>query len=55
VAGSILERVAAVRGALIAELRNRYPEIAMIKDVADPPAGALWAARQTGRQSHAAL
>jgi N-acetylglucosamine kinase-like BadF-type ATPase len=54
-AGSILERVTAVRGALIAELRKRYPKIAVIKDAADPPAGALWAARQTGRQSHAAL
>jgi len=55
VAGSILERVAGVRDTLIAELQKRYPGIVVIEDPADPPAGALWAARQTGRQSHAAL
>jgi len=45
VAGSILERVAAVRGALTAALRKRYPEIEVLEQPADPPAGALWAAR----------
>lgn len=45
VAGSILERVAAVRGAMTAALRKRYPEIEVLEQPADPPAGALWAAR----------
>jgi N-acetylglucosamine kinase-like BadF-type ATPase len=44
-AGSILERAAPVRDALIAELRRRYPAIAVIDKPADPPAGALWRAR----------
>jgi N-acetylglucosamine kinase-like BadF-type ATPase len=46
VAGSILEHAAAVRAALAAALRVRYPEITMREIAADPPAGALWAARQ---------
>jgi N-acetylglucosamine kinase-like BadF-type ATPase len=45
-AGSILERVALVREALIADLRRRYRKIAVIDKPADPPAGALWRARQ---------
>ena len=45
VAGSILERVAAVRGAMTSALRKRYPEIEVLEQPADPPAGALWAAR----------
>ena len=46
VAGSILERVAMLREALIAELRRRYAGIEVLKTPADPPAGALWRARQ---------
>lgn len=45
VAGSILEKVAAVREAMTAALRKRYPEIEVLERPADPPAGALWAAR----------
>ncbi|HVT96999.1 MAG TPA: BadF/BadG/BcrA/BcrD ATPase family protein, partial [Acidobacteriaceae bacterium] len=46
VAGSILECAAPVREALIAGLRARYPEITVMEKPADPPAGALWRARQ---------
>lgn len=46
VAGSILERVAMLRGALIEELNRRYAGISVLKTPADPPAGALWRARQ---------
>ncbi len=49
VAGSILEKVAGVRDALAAGLRKRYPEIKILDVPADPPAGALWAARQGAR------
>jgi len=49
IAGSILERAAPVRDALAAELRKRYPGIAMMAEPADPPAGALWRARQQAR------
>lgn len=49
VAGSILEKVAPVRDALVAGLRERYPEISVLDAPADPPAGALWAARQSRR------
>jgi N-acetylglucosamine kinase-like BadF-type ATPase len=55
IAGSILERAAPVRNALIAELRRSYPGIEVEDAPADPPAGALWAARQTGRRAPAAL
>jgi len=55
VAGSILERAAPVRNALIAELSNRYPGIVVRDAPADPPAGALWAARQTARPAQSAL
>ena len=55
VAGSILERAAPVRKALIAELRKRYPGIVVREAPADPPAGALWAARQGSRPAQAAL
>lgn len=47
VAGSILEKVAAVRDAMTAALRKSYPEIVVLDQPADPPAGALWAARQS--------
>jgi N-acetylglucosamine kinase-like BadF-type ATPase len=53
-AGSILERAAPVRDALIAELRRRYPGIVVKDAPADPPAGALWAARQAGSPAHTA-
>jgi len=46
VAGSILERVAGVRQAMIGELRRRYPGIAVLEKPADPAAGALWRARR---------
>lgn len=46
VAGSILEKVAPVRQAMNAALRNAYPQIVVLDKPADPPAGALWAARQ---------
>lgn len=49
VAGSILEKVDPVRKALTDALRQRYPEIAVLDQAADPPAGALWAARQSAR------
>ena len=45
VAGSILEKVTAVREAMRAALRKRYPGIVVLEKPADPPAGALWAAR----------
>ena len=50
VAGSILEMVAGVREALAASLRVRYPGIKILDAPADPPAGALWAARQGARR-----
>ncbi|HEY6445003.1 MAG TPA: BadF/BadG/BcrA/BcrD ATPase family protein [Acidobacteriaceae bacterium] len=46
VAGSILENVALLRNAMTAELRARYADIRVIDKPADPPAGALWHARQ---------
>lgn len=49
VAGSILEKVAVLRDALAASLRSRYPVIKVLEAPADPPAGALWAARQGAR------
>ena len=49
VAGSILEHAAPVRDALIAALHERYPEIVVMASPADPPAGALWRARQEAR------
>lgn len=45
VAGSVLERVAPVREALICHLRRVYPEIVVHETPADPPVGALWVAR----------
>jgi glucosamine kinase len=54
-AGSILERAAPLRNALIAELCKRYPGIEVRDAPADPPAGALWAARQTPRPAQSAL
>lgn len=55
VAGSILERAAPVRNALIAELHKGYPGIVVRDAPADPPAGALWAARQSARPAQSAL
>lgn len=45
VAGSILEHVVPLRNSLASALRSRYPEILLREAPADPPAGALWAAR----------
>ncbi|MGA8111841.1 MAG: BadF/BadG/BcrA/BcrD ATPase family protein [Acidobacteriaceae bacterium] len=45
VAGSILEHAARVRSALAAALQAEYPSIVVRATPADPPAGALWAAR----------
>jgi glucosamine kinase len=44
-AGSILEKVAMLRDALSSDLQARYPGIAVLESPADPPAGALWHAR----------
>lgn len=52
VAGSILERVAALREAMIAALQQRYPGIQVLDTPADPPAGALWKARQATAGTH---
>jgi N-acetylglucosamine kinase-like BadF-type ATPase len=49
VAGSILEHVAPVRDAMTRELRAHYTSIRVLETPADPPAGALWAARQGAR------
>ncbi|MGB9147085.1 MAG: ATPase, partial [Acidobacteriaceae bacterium] len=46
VAGSILEHVTGVREALTLALAERYPGILVLEKPADPPAGALWRARQ---------
>jgi glucosamine kinase len=44
-AGSIMEKVAPVREALIAAVREEYPEIRVLDGVVDPLLGALWRAR----------
>ncbi len=44
-AGSILEKVAPVREALIAALRRQFPSLTTLPGVVDPIAGALWRAR----------
>lgn len=51
VAGSILEKVVRLRQALADRLRELYPGIVVLEQPADPPAGALWAARQAGQAS----
>ena len=45
-AGSIMENVPAVRGALLETVRRRYPALAELAGVVDPPMGALWRARR---------
>jgi glucosamine kinase len=47
VAGSILEHALPVRRALNSSLQSRYPGIVTLSAPADPPAGALWRARQS--------
>jgi glucosamine kinase len=47
-AGSIMEKVAPVREALIAAVREEYPEIRVLDGVVDPLVGALWRARSEG-------
>jgi glucosamine kinase len=54
IAGSILERIAPLRDAMIIALRQRYPGIRVVDKPSDPPAGALWAARQDARRATAA-
>jgi N-acetylglucosamine kinase-like BadF-type ATPase len=44
-AGSIMEKAAPVREAVIAAVREAYPEIRVLDGVVDPVAGALWRAR----------
>jgi N-acetylglucosamine kinase-like BadF-type ATPase len=44
-AGSIMEKVARVREALIARVREEYPESMAMEGVVDPVEGALWRAR----------
>jgi glucosamine kinase len=46
--GSILERVAPVRAALIAAVRAEFPAIEMREGVIDPIVGAVWRARSGG-------
>ena len=53
IAGSILERVALVREAMYANLRQRYPGIKFSEIAADPPMGALWNARHRNTSSPA--
>jgi N-acetylglucosamine kinase-like BadF-type ATPase len=47
-AGSIMEKVAPVRGALIAAVAQQFPGIRTLDGVVDPIAGALWRARMGG-------
>lgn len=46
IAGSVLEHVTAVHEAFIRRLRCSYAEVVVHATPADPPAGALWTARQ---------
>jgi N-acetylglucosamine kinase-like BadF-type ATPase len=55
IAGSILEHADSVRYAMIAELRRRHPGIEVKDTPADPPAGALWAARRLAQTASAGL
>jgi len=47
-AGSIMEKVAPVRRALIAAVAQQFPGIRTLDGVVDPVAGALWRARMGG-------
>lgn len=47
IAGSILERVGGLRDAMKSALEERYAGIAVLEKPADPPAGALWRARNS--------
>jgi glucosamine kinase len=44
-AGSILEKVDAVRGAVTAALDSKFPGLHVLPSVVDPMDGALWRAR----------
>lgn len=48
-AGSIMERVAAVRDALLADVRLEFPSVLSKGGSVDPVEGALWRARQSHR------
>ncbi len=52
-AGSIMERVAPVREALIRAVRSEFPEATTLDGVIDPVEGALWRARNAHRGAHA--
>ncbi|HZZ41230.1 MAG TPA: BadF/BadG/BcrA/BcrD ATPase family protein [Acidobacteriaceae bacterium] len=52
IAGSVLEHIEPVRGALIRQLRHRYADIAVHSKPADAPAGALWTARRGFAPGH---
>jgi N-acetylglucosamine kinase-like BadF-type ATPase len=47
-AGSIMDKVAPVREALIASVRQEFPQIQTLPGVVDPIDGALWRARTGG-------
>ena len=49
VAGSIMESVAAVRDALLADVRLEFPSVLLKAGSVDPVEGALWRARQSHR------
>ena len=48
-AGSVMERVAAVRDALLSAVRAEFPSVHSQVGVVDPVEGALWRARQSHR------
>jgi N-acetylglucosamine kinase-like BadF-type ATPase len=48
-AGSVMERVDAVRDALLADVRAEFPSVLSKGGVVDPVEGALWRARQSPR------
>ena len=43
--GSIMERVTAVREALVRSVRSEFPDVRALGGVVDPLYGALWRAR----------
>jgi glucosamine kinase len=51
-AGSIMEKVPAVRNALIAAVQSEFPEVNTLDGVIDPVVGALWRARSNHSSSN---
>jgi glucosamine kinase len=47
--GSVLERVAIVREALVASVRSEFPDVPVLPGGIDPVLGALWRARSASR------